>query len=351
VNGTSTANLVLVEEDAPNGSELDIQVGHEVIVEHRTRRLFAGAIVDVSVDNPGSSNAIFHRLSLKDYSAELEKKRVAQSYEDTGSPVTQTVGDVLRSIRAVPQNWWRSAACVDSKHPPELLPGIDVSRPEHKDLGILRPWNTLQEVVKENWNSPSTLFLAAVFYLPTYLSFFLCPALLYRWSLKGTTLVHSPLIWIVHGAFKSHLRERLEEIRELVRYRLMRLYSAAVLVFFLSKVLLFSMWSSIAEWWNNTPPAEFLNAYLAPLEIPRWHIAAAVNSLLAWVLFFMADHAVARYKREAEVNEGRLDTIVQSVTLIRGILTLYTIGTGLYIAASLVEKWGLPPIGEKWFPW
>ena len=102
---------------------------------------------------------------------------------------------------------------------------------------------------------------------------------------------------------------------------------------------------------NDTPAADLLNAYLAPLEMPRWHIAAAINSVLAWVLFFMADSAVARYQREVPVNEVRLNVLVRSMALIRGVLTLYTVATGLYIAASLVEKWGLPPIGKKWFPW
>jgi hypothetical protein len=100
VGGASTATLVLVEEDAPFGTALDIQVGQEVIIEHRTRRIFGGSIVDVSVDAPEFGPAVFHRLSCKDYSFELEKKRVAQSYEDTGDPVTQTAGDVFSQIFA-----------------------------------------------------------------------------------------------------------------------------------------------------------------------------------------------------------------------------------------------------------
>lgn len=96
VNGTSNANFALVEEDAPSGTALDVKVGHEVIIEHRTRRLFAGSIADFSIDTSGG--AVYHRINAKDYSAELEKKRVAQSYADTGDPITQTIGDVITSV-------------------------------------------------------------------------------------------------------------------------------------------------------------------------------------------------------------------------------------------------------------
>lgn len=98
VGGASTASFVLVEEEASDGTSLDIQLGHEVIIEHRTRRIFGGSINDFSVDVPGSGNAIFHKVDAKDYSAELEKKRIAQSYADTGDPITQTIGNVIEAI-------------------------------------------------------------------------------------------------------------------------------------------------------------------------------------------------------------------------------------------------------------
>lgn len=96
VSGTSIAQFVLVEPESPAGSSLDVQLGHEVILEHRTRRVFGGAVADRSVDTAGG--AIFTRVNCKDYSVELEKKRVAASYADSGTPITQTVGDVFTSI-------------------------------------------------------------------------------------------------------------------------------------------------------------------------------------------------------------------------------------------------------------
>ena len=39
------------------------------------------------------------------------------------------------------------------------------------------------------------------------------------------------------------------------------------------------------------------------------------------------------------------------LTLIRGVLSIYTILCGLYIAASLVPELGWPPLGGKLSPW
>lgn len=100
LTGTTTASLVLVEENAPTGSVLDVQIGHSVIIEHRTGRIFGGMIEDVSRSNPGQGNTIFHRLRLKDFSSCLEQRLVPAVFEDTGSPVTQTAGSIITTLHA-----------------------------------------------------------------------------------------------------------------------------------------------------------------------------------------------------------------------------------------------------------
>lgn len=98
LTGTTTGSLVLVEEDAPNGPTLDIQIGHHVIIEHRTGRIFGGEIEDLARTNPGQSNVIFYRCALKDFSAILERRLATISLEDTGDPVTQTAGEIIETL-------------------------------------------------------------------------------------------------------------------------------------------------------------------------------------------------------------------------------------------------------------
>lgn len=98
LTGTTNGTLVLVEEDAPTGPTLDVQIGHEVIIEHKTGRIFGGAIEDLSRSNPGQSNVIFYNLQLKDYSACLSRRLVAASFEDLGDPVTQTAGSIITTL-------------------------------------------------------------------------------------------------------------------------------------------------------------------------------------------------------------------------------------------------------------
>lgn len=98
LTGTTTGTLILVEDDAPTGPTLDIEIGHEVIIEHKTGRIFGGIIEDLKRTNPGQSDVLFYNLSLRDYSACLTRRLVPASYEDTGDPVTQTAGSIITSL-------------------------------------------------------------------------------------------------------------------------------------------------------------------------------------------------------------------------------------------------------------
>ncbi len=100
VNGTSTLSLTLVEPDESTGSKLGLKIGQEIIVEHKSGRLFGGTIEEIRRTNPGTGNAIFHDLTCTDYSACLERRLVAASFEDTADPITQTVGDIVKLIHA-----------------------------------------------------------------------------------------------------------------------------------------------------------------------------------------------------------------------------------------------------------
>lgn len=98
LTGTTTGTLVLVEEDVPTGPTLDVQIGYEVIIQHKTGRIFGGIVEDLKRTNPGQSNVLFYNLALRDYSACLTQRLIPASFEDTGDPVTQTAGSIITSI-------------------------------------------------------------------------------------------------------------------------------------------------------------------------------------------------------------------------------------------------------------
>lgn len=100
INGTSTLDLQLVETSATSGPTLNLKVGHEVIVEHASGRLFGGTIEDIKRTSPDLEKTVYHSLTCTDFSACLERRFVAASFEDTGSPITQTLGDVVTLIHA-----------------------------------------------------------------------------------------------------------------------------------------------------------------------------------------------------------------------------------------------------------
>ena len=98
LTGATTGRLTLVEPDAPTGPSLDIQIGHDVIIEHQTGRIFGGQVADITRSNPGQSDTVFWRLGLQDFTACMERRLVAASFEDLGDPVTQTAGDILNQL-------------------------------------------------------------------------------------------------------------------------------------------------------------------------------------------------------------------------------------------------------------
>ncbi len=110
----------------------------------------------------------------------------------------------LQCLEAIPGNWWRTIACVDMTHVPELLPGIDAiidAAPGVREefILLLHPWAAIRQLLApERWKGqlPPRLFrgvIVALFVLIVAL-----PAWLYRWVLKGMFL-NSPLVYV--GAF------------------------------------------------------------------------------------------------------------------------------------------------------
>lgn len=107
----------------------------------------------------------------------------------------------LYSIKEIPYNWFRIAFAIDLINPPELVPGYENYDFHLKFLNNIK-WSVsgrkvLSTITSREHASFSILLASSPAYI-TYLLLYLS-AFLYRFSLKSTTLIYFPLIWLIGG--------------------------------------------------------------------------------------------------------------------------------------------------------
>lgn len=251
--------------------------------------------------------------------------------------VTVVAVHPIRSVTNIPSNWLATSVGLDSFHPPEIMPGSEKDG-DVSFRAALRAWHD----VKGNFmKAPTGLLLVLLF----------IPALVYRWSLKSTALIWSPLIYVLHSTFEkgTSLLFRLESITTLGLYRVIRWYSGIVLLMFAAKLWLFFAWSRLAYWWAELPGVNLLNLYVVPTEVPAWHITAVFNALVAFVIYLVADHELFKLKRDLPVSEKAVDGFIRGATFVRGLSSIYTIGCTLWVTVDAARQMPWPGVGP-WLP-
>ncbi|MEY2482259.1 MAG: hypothetical protein QOK24_787 [Verrucomicrobiota bacterium] len=224
---------------------------------------------------------------------------------------------------------------MDSGFPPDLIPGD--------------PQGTLQAALEHFWTSSIfSRFVFAVCIFPLFL-----PAVFYRWSLKGTSIVYAPLVFVTYSTFseKADLRTKLELIRRGDLSRIRVWYSVIAIAAFLVKLVLMMNLPGFVTWWNGHPISRFLALYVAPAEIPKWQLAKLLNSALAIGSMLFARSALLRYKLQHPWPETPIKHLLGFVSGLRWILALYAILCTGYTTMRAAQHWHWPPLGERWLPW
>ncbi len=255
----------------------------------------------------------------------------------------------LTVVREIPKNWWRIVGCMDTWHPPEVLPGYIANKEKYDK------WDTIfvapiEDIRDEFFQWPDSLDQMAIQFIAVPAAFivFVVPSIAYRWSLKGSCLIYLPILWLVHTATGGTARERFADLCKLSFYRFRRWFGVAVIIVVASKIFAASIWQDLNETISKYDTSHFLSLYLAPLEIPIWQLASAVNAILAWLTLFIAETALQRASKGAQISGASIVT-VRALWFIGGVLTVYTVMCLAYNVITL--EWDLIPIGNRLFPW
>jgi hypothetical protein len=113
--------------------------------------------------------------------------------------------DPLRAIRNIPSNWWQQVACLDTFHPPEVLPGAILQEDREGNISQLQPYGYFLAMLITVFQSHDSFIqrlrssLIAAGGVMMYLTAAI-PTYIFRFSIKGTALLLLPLIWLVHDA-------------------------------------------------------------------------------------------------------------------------------------------------------
>jgi hypothetical protein len=257
-----------------------------------------------------------------------------------GATIVGVLREPAAAIQAIPTNWARVTLATDTFFAPELVP-------EH-------PVRTFQSFMLWVRKGPSHTSTQLRWMLaPLTIAVVFLPALLYRWSLKVTSIIYAPLVFVAHSTFSESedLRTKLELIKRGDLSRIRVFFGVVAIALFVVKLVLMMNLPGFADWWNGHPVSRFLALYVAPAEIPKWQLAEFANSLLAIGAMVFARHALLRYDLQHPWPEVPVRRLLGFVSGLRWLLALYAILCTGYITMRAAQHWHWPALGEKWLPW
>ena len=251
------------------------------------------------------------------------------------------------SLSSIPKNWIRSVLCTDVHCLPEIIPKYNLQGSDSlcriPILGAAM-WESLR-------HGPRGImfFVNAMLYFITII----VASFLYRWTMKSTAIVYTPLLWLVWSTFRKmpDIAAGLRRLRGGDLTKVVVFYSFIVIGGFVVKFILMVKWDNFAAWWNSTPLTDFLSIYVAPAEIPLWQLAAFINAFWAIGIFIFAGEALWGMDSGTPWSPKRVEFVLRVSSFGRCVLTLYTITCTVYLTVQEASSWNFPTLGTKLFPW
>ena len=207
------------------------------------------------------------------------------------------------TISEIPSNWRRVVLCTDIGAAPEIIPHIeDISVSDRSGL-YLYTLGHLKSFVTRKYSGIAPIAhrfemaLMILAYMTVGLS-----ALVYRFSVKCTALVWFPFQWIRKPITDpSAIKPALLKVLKLKISDIGRTVSLITIVLFAVKLVIFYCAIELKSRYAESHEIErIIDVFIVPDRIPIWHLAAVINALLTWYLFFVCD----RYAKEFEFSQN-----------------------------------------------
>jgi hypothetical protein len=251
---------------------------------------------------------------------------VARIIGSVGAAITHPIA----SVSAIPANWARVALSTDSFSPPEPLPQSETIG--HPGAPALRIHMFAQFAA---WRFSDISATERIVRVPLWFIFagvVFIPALAYRFSVKTSTIVYAPFLWVIHDRMNSRLpvEQQLEELHHGVVEILRRWYAAiSLLGFTVLPLLIFIRWQHLLHWLNERLGRELITFYTVVYEIHLWHASRMVNAVITLALWIFADSALRRAKFGNSWSESTTRTTIAVATAVRALLGFYGIAVGV----------------------
>ena len=250
----------------------------------------------------------------------------------------------LTTASFIPENWRKVVLSTDSAMVPELVPGLD----DHPGANAFLPLS-IRAVLYDTPNITKTGQIVGFVLLGPFLYL---PAISYRWSLKATAIIWSPLLW----AFRPLARHDdplhfAKEIIRLTKYRIARGYSAVIFLAFTLKLAVLLTWAQLEPTSKLIPKWDVIAQYLSPETIPLWHLAAVTNASLTWFVFFRAERYLHEAEGPAPIPLPTIRTYFRSRFIIRNLVTIYIMICTVYLTFEIAGLLRLPALRVIIFPW
>ncbi len=301
-----------------------------------------------------------------------------------------TLSFFIKGIKSIPKNWVRIVLCTDFTTPLEIIPGyggipifpysynenaIPSDQERYSEfkyrvficllcfligyfcINIIEFYNTYKKA-NVGFAGPDSVFEWLLFFILMMVGIFnyliaiinlpfmveitcYILAVVYRFSLKSTSFLWLPLVYVVNETFDDSIsiKGKLKILNDSSIEKLKKYVSWVTIVVMAFKIILLPR---IIIWWNSNSWSELLNVYIMPNEIHPWHIAATLNALVTIIGFYLFFEKASLYLEEGKWDESQVKKMYNFFCFIRGIISIYTISIGLYLTINVVISGPLP---------
>jgi hypothetical protein len=264
----------------------------------------------------------------------------------------------LKSVSAIPRNYYRQTLVLDLVSPPKFYPGSEeVITSDSRFSEILsvdaysiarRIFESFKAVLRAD---KRLLRFAGLITSSAFIMPMVTLSLSFRFAIKSTAILWLPLLWIIFQARPGlKIIDRIKLSVGTALSKVILAYSAITFLFFLCKLapIIAALW--VFNLNGLGPLGVFLTRLVAPFDLPLWQVASGLNAMLALVFFFRANrHLVAQDTAEAW-PERWLQREYVTFQAIRTTLSVYAIICTFYIGAATAFEAEWPPIHFILFP-